>query len=274
MKKSIVLAGCFYLLACGIADAPLSFAQTAADQQAILGQARQAYYSLHREGLLSFQCALTPNWETVLQDVRKQNPAGADNAIKILSQLHFMVNLGADGGAKITHNDLSGQSKEMMDALAQVYGGMQQMTSGFFDTWSFYMLYSPLPKLKSTYQLHVIGSQYQLAYRDGDADVVTTMGKDFAISDLKTTTQKFDSVIQPRFAGTPEGFVLNAYHATYQSQKPEEATQLEVLIRYQQVEGLQLPQTVDLSGTYGATNFVSQLAFSNCQVTRRTSSLK
>lgn len=268
MKKAARSKICILLLVC-CALAPLCAAQAVANRQSVLSQARQSYYNLRSEGLSSFQCSVTPNWGLLLQDQRKQDPDGADAAIKVLSQLRFTASLGADDSVKLTHNDLPGQSQQMMDALKQIYGGMEQMTSGFFDTWKLFMLIRPFPEVTGDYRLEAVGPQYRLSYREDLADVVTTMGRDFAISNLKVTTAQFDSTIQPRFNSTPKGFVLSAYDASYQSQKPEEATQLKVLMDYQEVSGMQMLQKLNLSGSYGGTPFAVELTFSDCQVVKK-----
>lgn len=267
--KRVALAGfCSLFLICSTAPS-LSFAQVVANKQAVLSQARQSYYNLRSEGLTSFACSVTPNWELLLQEQRKSDPDAADAAIKVLDQLHFTATLGPDDQVKLTHNDLAGQSQQMMDALKQIYGGMEQMTSGFFDTWKLFMLNHPFPEVSSEYRLEAVGSQYRLSYRENLADVVTSMGRDFAIFNLKVTTAEFDSAIQPRFTSSPKGFLLTAYDATYQSQKPEEATQLKVLMAYQEVSGVQLLQKLNLSGSYGAAPFAVELTFSDCQVTKK-----
>lgn len=235
----------------------------------MLSQARQSYYNLRTEGLVSFECSVTPNWELLLHGQRTEDSSGTDTAIQTLSQLHFTANLGADDKVKLTHNELTGQSQEMMDALKQIYSGMEQMTSGFFDTWSLFMLNTPFPEVNGEYGLQAAGPQYKLTYRDGLADVVTTMGRDFAISDLKVTTTEFDSDIQPQFTKSPKGFLFSAYDASYQSKNPGDATLLKVRIGYQEVEGLELLQTLDLSGSYGGSPFAVQLAFSDCKVTKK-----
>lgn len=269
MKRAVTSRMCISLLLCGVALTSLCAAQAVANKQAVLSQARQSYYNLRREGLTAYQCSATPNWELLLQEERKQNPAAADAAIQVLNQLHFTVSLGADDSVKITHNDLAGQSQEMMAALQQIYGGMEQMTSGFFDTWKLFMLNSPFPEVSSDYQLESAGSQYRLSYRENNAAVVTTMSSDFAIDNLRVTTTEFDSTIQPHFSNTIKGFVLSSYEASYQSQKPEEATHLKVLMDYQEISGVQMLHNLNLSGTYGGTPFAVELVFADCQVTTK-----
>lgn len=269
MKKPAISALWISFVFCFAVLAPLCPAQTVANKQSVLSQARHSYYNLRDEGLLSFQCSITPNWELLLQKERAQNPEGTDNAVRTLSELQFTVTLSADDAVKLTHNELAGQSEEMMAALKQIYGGMEQMASGFFDTWKLFMLSPPFPALNNEYQLQAKGPQYLLTYRDDTADVATTMGRDFAISDMKITTAEFDSSIQPKFAKTPKGWLFTDYDASYQSQKPEEATKLKVHIEYQPVNGLQMLKKLNLSGSYGGAPFAVELAFSGCQVTKK-----
>jgi hypothetical protein len=197
------------------------------DKRAILAQAGQAYYSLRGEGLESFQCDITPNWANQLKDASKQNPRNAAEAIKFLSQLRFTVTLAADGSVKFRHNEVASKDKSREAALRQIYGGMEQMTVGFFETWKLFVLTPPFPRATSDYQLESIGSQYKLSYREGEASVITMMGTDFAIIKVIVSTSQFDSSIEPKFAATPKGLILTAYEADYQSQKPEEATKTE-----------------------------------------------
>jgi hypothetical protein len=254
------------LICCCILLPTLASAQKLVDKQAILSQARQSYYNLHNEGLATFQCSVTPNWERILQGEGRHDAATIDATVKTLSQLRFATNVAADNSVKLTHNDLPGQSQQMKDALRQIYGGMEQMTSGFFDSWGLFMLSTPFPEINSKYQLDTIGPQYRLTYKEGTADVVTTMGRDFSITELRVTSPEFDSSLQPTFTKTPRGLVLRGYDASYQSQKPKETTRLKVLIDYQEVQGFQMLQKLNLSGTHDGTEFALEMVFSDCHV--------
>ena len=269
MKRATATRLCLLLLVCCSALSCLSYAQTVANKRAMLSQARESYYNLRTEGLVSFECSVTPNWELLLRGQRTEDPSGTDTAIQILSQLHFTVNLGADDKVKLTHNELTGQSQEMMDALKPIYSNMEEMTSRFFDTWSTFMLNSPFPEVNSEYGVQAVGPQYKLTYRDGLTDIVTTMGRDFAISDQRLTTPESDSVIQPQFTKSPKGFLFSAYDESYQSKNPGEARLVKVRIGYQEIQGLELLQKLDLSGSDGGSPFAVQLAFSDCKLTKK-----
>lgn len=255
-----------FLLAAVMAGAQGDDAAAAVDKRDILARAAQAYYSLRLHDATGFQCSLTPNWHLLLEGERQQDPQGADKAEGLLSQLQFTVTMAADGSVSLTHNDLAGQNQQMTDALKQIYGGMEEMTSGFFDTWRGFMWLRPFPAPDSDYQLDPDGTGYRISYKDGNADIAAAFDGDFAINSLHVTTPQFDSTVEPRFDRTPSGLVMTGYEADYNSAKPQEATVLHVKIDNQVVGDAVLPQTLAMSGTYGGSPFSIVLTFSACHL--------
>ncbi len=47
------------------------------------------------------------------------------------------------------------------------------------------------------------------------SDVVTMMGKNLIITDIKVNSADFASSVRPQFMHTPKGFVLTGYDADY-----------------------------------------------------------
>lgn len=256
---------CFFLLVVTVLAAALP-AQTA-DKKEILKQARQSYYSLKSEGMTGFQCDMTPNWASLLEDQRKANPAAIDTAIARLRELHFAVAVDAEGSAKVTHNQIAADNQKMAEGLSQVYSGMEQMTTGFFQTWSIFVVTPPLPQLTTEFNLES-GAQYGLSYKDGATDVVTVMDKDLVVRSVKVTAKEFVSILNPRFGKTPKGFLMNGYDADYQGAGGNDKTELHVAIEYQTVEGLQVPQKLGLKGSYNGSPFQVEVAFSGCTATK------
>src|SRR5712692_7357555 len=110
-----------FLICCFLMPS-LSSAQVEVNRQRIIAQARNAQYNLRGQGLIGFECSVTPNWDALLVDSRKTNPDGVDRAVKILSQLHFVAKLGQGGKVLLTHNELIGYDQQTMDGLRQIYG--------------------------------------------------------------------------------------------------------------------------------------------------------
>ncbi len=245
---------------------PVMLAQTA-DKKETVKRARQAYYSLKDQRLAEFQCTIVPNWPLVFTD-QKLDPDTVNRAVLLLNKIHFSVSLAAGGDAKVTHNDIPAENEQMAKGLSQIYSGMEEMTTGFFQTWSAFSMAPALPEIEGEYQLEKTATDYRLSYKDGTADIVTLLDRDFVMTSLKTTTAEFNSTIKPQFKKTAQGLLMSGYQAIYTGKSAAEATELQIAIEYQSVDELQLPQKLDLKGTYGSSPFHVQVAFSNCHATR------
>lgn len=267
---SLSVARGFGAAVCGFA---LSLIVSAGPGQAadrdVIAQARGTYYSLKAQGLDGFQCHIVPDWAEMLKDLMASDPDQARTAVARLRQIVFTVNAGVDKDTTVEHTTIAADNDKMAAGLAQVYSGMEQMVTGFFQTWSVFMINPPLPDPDSAYALQKVGSQWSLIYKDGNTDVTTMMGDDLAVHDLQVVAPQFKSDIQPQFTGSSAGRLLTAYQATYFGQTPDETSVLQVRIDYQPVNGFTLPKTLNFSGTYGASAFAVAVAFTDCSAARR-----
>ncbi|HWZ42181.1 MAG TPA: hypothetical protein VNW97_01825 [Candidatus Saccharimonadales bacterium] len=263
-RGTLILAGCALVL---LAPGAYAFQQTA--KLEVLKKARASYYSLKSERMSGFHCDMTPNWASLLEEQRKTQPAAIDAAVDRLKRLRFSVDVGADGAAKVTHNEITADNDQMAQGLSQIYSGMEQMTTGFFQTWTVFVVTPPLPELTTEFEMQDLPQQYSLSYKDGATDVVTLMAQDFAVSAVKVTAKDFESVIKPRFSKTAKGYLMTSYDAAYEGAGGKDKTVLRVAIEYQPVEGLQVPQKLDLKGSYNGSPFQVEVAFSGCTAARQ-----
>ena len=190
----------------------------------------------------------------------------------MLNGIHFRVSLGRDGAVKITHHeDVAPINPQAAEGFQQIFSGMEQAMSGFFASWSPFMLTSAFPEVAGEYTLENQNNQYQLSYEDkdgpdGPAAIATTMSQDLVISEIKVDSPKFKSVLKPQFTKSAQGLLLSGYQATYQGAAGGESVQLNVRIENQSVSGLQLPRKLNLDGSYQGTPFQMELTFSDYQV--------
>src|SRR5215472_8128036 len=193
------------LLACGFAATAQS--QTSvADPKKVIEDARHAYYSLRGAGLDEFRATIKPNWELVLKDQIKSDPAGAQAGLKLLNGLHFSMLLDRNGKVTVTHHtDTPPANDQQRQGFDQIYSGMDQAINGFFTTWQLFMLSSPFPEPDGNYTLENLGTQYRLSYKDGPSDVVTMMSKSLIITDIKVNSADFVSSVRPQFVHTAKG---------------------------------------------------------------------
>lgn len=258
----LLLAACFFYL-----SATPSYA---VDRKEVINRARQSYYSLRGLGLVEFQSNIKPTWEVVLQKDVRSDPAGAQAGIRMLNTLHFAMTLDENGKVKVDYRaDTPPPNENAAAAFNQIYSGMDQAVSGFFETWSLFMLTSPFPETNSEYQLEDLGAEYRLSYKDGSADVVTSMSKDLVITEIKVTSPEFFSSIRPQLSRTAGGFILAGYAADYRPTSGPGVVKLNVRLDYQDVKGLQLPHKLNMDSVYDGAPNQMELVFSDYQVKKR-----
>jgi hypothetical protein len=236
----------------------------------VVRDAGRAYYNLHSRGMASFQCDVVPDWHLALGDMPKTNPDAAKKVLLLLEQLHFTMGVAADDTVKVTHTGLEGETnQQVLDGLSQIYGGMEQMVTGMFQTWSFFMLRPPFPDAGSDYELVDQGPRYLLKYKDDASDVTTTFGHDFALVSMKVTNPALDSTVEPILTRTPQGFVIAGYSGTYTAPNVEEPLKLDVRLEYSKVQGLEMLSHMAVNGMSGKTPFSAALGFANCKATMK-----
>src|ERR1700739_2537439 len=114
------------LLACGFAT--LAQSQTSVtDPKKVIEDARHAYYSLRAAGLDEFRATIKPNWELVLKDQIKSDPAGAQGGLKLLNGLHFSMLLDHNDKVTVTHHtDTEPSNDQQRKGFEDIYSGMDQ----------------------------------------------------------------------------------------------------------------------------------------------------
>jgi hypothetical protein len=237
-------------------------------KEQIVSQANARYYSLTGKGGEMFQCHLTPDWHEIISGQLNIAPDVEARVIGVLNQIQFTLALAADGKMSLSHTDAQADNPEQANGLQQIYGGMEQMVSGFFGTWQMLMVTTPFPKQGSDYTLTAEPDAYSIDYRDSDVHTVLKMDKAYVISSVDMVTSAYKSRLEPQFSASPSGLVLTGYHATYDSGAEAEATDLTVHINNQSIGNAVLPGDMHLEGSYGGHAFAVTVRFSDCQVAR------
>jgi hypothetical protein len=173
----------------------------------------------------------------------------------------------AEGTVKVTHTEPPAGNEKQAAGYKQMFGGMSQTVSGFFATWNAFMPVPPLPEVNGEYRIEEQEGRYRLSYKEGDADVVTTMTKDFVVRELKVSTKEFESVLKPGFKKTPKGLLLVGYEATYEG--PGNSTQFKAEIESQEADGFQLPSKLRFKGTFNKGPIAMEIAFTDYEVKKR-----
>jgi len=211
------------------------------DKGDFIRTAQAAYYSLPKKGVAELQCSVAPDWAAILRQEMKTEVKPDNAGLNLFNGVRLWVSVSETGKAKLTHQiDRYPQSSPDMDN--QAIGGVEETVDGFWRTASVFLFTSALPKPETAYQLSEQDSRYLLSYRDGGYDIVTTLAKDYAISEVKVSSATLSSSLKPRFTKTEAGFLLTAYDADYK-QGAAAPAHVSVQITYQDVEAFNCLRT-------------------------------
>ena len=247
---SLILAG---------AIPPLSHA---ADDQDKINQARKSYYSLKTAGFAEFRAKVQPDWESMLISL-KADDATKDKILPILKKTQFEVVVGPDGASTVSHQiDAAPPDEDIANRTRGITQAIEQILTGFFQTWSGFTITSLFPDPGEKFQLEGQAEKYHLTYGDGTSDVSIVMAHDFAMEEMKVTTAQFEATIQPQWARNDSGFLLSGYIASYKMASGD-VQQASVSIDYSDVEQLKLPRTVKANLPTPAGQMEVILAFSD-----------
>jgi hypothetical protein len=224
-----------------------------ADAESLLRPARAAYVNLAGKGFNRYRFVATPDWAAMLAALAKTNPEGYRAALDLFAKVRFDVLVGPQGDAQVSHNTVDSPNPQTTAGLNQVYSGMEQTLTGFFQTWAPFMVNTPFPPAGTSARVEDRGTHYLVDWEEaGDVKVHLQMDRAFTITEMKVRSPAFDSTIRPTFERQPGGLVLAGYDGDYLS--TASSLRLKVLIRNKTIQDLPLPVALDLSVWMGSAD--------------------
>lgn len=240
----------------------------AAKAREILTQARRSYYSLKEDGFSGMRCEVDPDWEAAFASVKVDSLKSME-IFPFLKTIHFELLVGPDGSSLLSRDfDSPPPSENIATRIRSVTNGFDEVVTGFFHTWSQFMMDSILPDPDSQYTLAQTGGEYHLSYSDTKTEVSATMSRDYSITAIHVKTAAFESTLSPKFTTTSRGWILSSYEATFQA-GPQAGEQLSVTIEYPSVDGLRLPKDVAVVVTQPSQTVHVPFALSDCRLKTR-----
>ena len=237
------------------------------DPKGILGHAHAAYYNLSSRGFKRYRFQANPDWAYLLGDLAKTNPAAFDSAMALFGKVRFDVVVDAKGAAKVSHNNVETPNEQTKAGMNQVYDGMDQMLTGFFQTWHPFMLQTPFSSPGKALNLEETGDKYRVRWvEEENIKVDILMDRTYAVAEMKVNSPVFDSVIYPVFDRQSGGLVLASYEADYLDKSGGPKIHVKVLIKNRTLQGLVLPSDLDLTARVGESTTHILVAFTEASL--------
>ncbi|HXI26548.1 MAG TPA: hypothetical protein VNG71_22030 [Pyrinomonadaceae bacterium] len=232
------------------------------DKAKTLQAARERYYNLRTLGLSDVQVAIQPNWDLLLEGT---NPA--PNARTLLNNLHFWISIDAAGKLQLSH-DAKAVPVDQLEAVEKIFKGVNSSVTGFFRTWSIFLLSSPFPAPGSDYAVERRANGFRFLQRQNDLDVAIDTDNEFAVTEISAVAVDRTSSLKPILEKTPAGLVLKGYTAS--SQRPDGSnTTVQASLEYETVRGLRMLHKVNLDTLFQGASAKFEWVFTDYQVKLR-----
>ena len=241
ISRLLSLLALFVIAAPGHSQAVTGEARTS-----LLTAARAQYYNLRFQGLKSFSCNVDVDWNAIFTEAAGA-PLPADNPMMVyLLKSRLGLKETVATGAEVTWANTGTPPDSVAASVNQLRGGVKQMLSGFFETWTANIngdLFS-----KDVTSVTATNGGYLVDEKSpgGNSDTLT-FNKDMLLSHVSNKSAGVVTEIDPRYSKTPQGLLVNDIEADSKQTAAEPPTHVSMTTDYQTVEGFQLPNTIVLS---------------------------
>ncbi|HZC22268.1 MAG TPA: hypothetical protein VE866_02935 [Candidatus Binatia bacterium] len=154
---------------------------------------------------------------------------------------------------------------EVAERLQKIASGMEQMVTGFFQTWS--NLTITFSDVNNEYQMEELPEGYALTSNARNQQVMVLLTRDMLLTTLSAKTSAFEGTLHPQFSPHEGGLLLKSYDASYKA--GTSCQDLSVKIDYQEIEGLPIPHMVEMVMTLPQGHMDAPITFTNCKVTKK-----
>lgn len=233
-----------------------------------IARARQAYYSLASRGFTGLECSVRPDWSAIFAEERKQNPTGTDRGVAALNRIRFTLSLKGGHDLTVAHGAFGTENAREIEGLQNVSAGLDKVLQGVFAAFGTFVVDSPLPSPSTAFELAEQPGQWLVTSAAGDTAMSIALGKDLVIRRTEVRTPSGVSTLVPTFKATPDGLLLGGYRTAYRPTDGSRATDLEVALAYQTIDGLQIPRTISMLDRSLTPPNTIPISLEDCRVSR------
>ena len=234
-----------------------------ADQ--VVEQARKAYYSLEDAGMKGFRCDVSVDWGGLVAAQIPEENARA-STLALLRGGQFELAVGPTGVTEISrHFDRAVPNDPAAGAFRQVVDGAEQTLVSAFQQLTAFLFGPPLPPEGMRYKVEWQGTAYRITSGVEPTVVVETLKQDLSLQEIIVATQDSTVTIHPLLKRGEKGYIPLEIEGKVEAAHADPIA-LRVVVDYQNVQGLELPQTITAQIQQAGANRQARFTLGNCQI--------
>jgi hypothetical protein len=224
-----------------------------AANSAFLASAGKIYYSSITTGLTAFDCAVHPDWRTMMLSA-KPGSATADDDPRILALKTAKITLHGrlTGSSTLDWNLPADPAKPLdQDTTEQIdsmHKASERTLLGFMQFWSPFVDGSVIPSTIDGLQITKTEKGHTIHADEGGAEMTEVLDNQMVMQQFKVAVGGAKIDFSPRYKPTDQGLLVNGFLAKIQtpSTPADQAEEMHVEIDYQTVTGFPLPSNIDI----------------------------
>lgn len=234
------------------------------DDDEMLARGAKLYYSTITAGLNGFDCAVHPDWRTLIQSsLKNATVSDSDPNVLMLKKVAMTLHARLDGQSRLEWSPPSNAAKPadgaMSGLLEQMHKGTEQTIQGFMQFWTPFVDGSIVPARSNGVQVVRSDGAITVLLRQPGANVTEIYSKEMILQRVNLITDASAVDLSPSYDSTDKGLLVSRFVARIHKKgaPAEQAQEMHVEIYYQQVRGFPLPSrlNVEVVGT-GVFNFL------------------
>jgi hypothetical protein len=230
----------------------------------MLAKASQLYYSTAKTGLKSFDCAVHPEWRTLILSAQP-GTAVADDDPRILMlktasiTLHGRLSGGSTLGWAAPSDPAKPADKDATETLDQMHKATERTLTGFMQFWSPFVDGSVIPTSADGLEITHTDKGHTLHADQGGTSLTEVLGNDLIMQQFNVVMGGAKINFSPRYKPTDQGLLVNGFLAHIQApgMDADKAEEMHVEIDYQTLSGFPIPSRINMEVLgQGKFNFV------------------
>jgi len=233
-----------------------------------LAKTGKLYYSSAKAGLTGFECAVHPDWHTLFVSANNGEAVAEDDPrIVLLKTVKVTIHAKMRGVSTIDWVTDSNPDKPpdqtSTDLLESMHRSLEQTLEGFLQFWSPFMEVAVVPDSAEGLEITHTPTEHMIHAKQGDTELTEVFSSDLVLEQFNVNMSGAKINFLPAYKSTPQGLLVNAFeaHILPAGAPPAQAQVMKVGIEYQQVNGLAIPDKLNMQ-VVGTGTF--DFAFDGC----------
>ncbi len=229
-------------------------AQAPATAATALSKARALYYTPVDAGLQGFTCEVNFNWREFMQKAANAPIPDGDPRLAYLQSIKLSIEDDLHTGGRLNWTAPGPEPDGTEDSVDKVRGGLQQLWSGFFQTWNGFVTGDIVTlDTKSTVEQTAAGFHVRTGTSANFAE--EQFDPKLLLQSVHVTTPDYDSTIAPTFLPGTRGLLVTSMRSQYRKPPASDPTEVVMQVTYAPVNSFELPAEVKVAVGPAAFDF-------------------